>query len=254
MKPVAQHFGPGTLFTKQGIYDESSTALHRIGERIQVGDRVFRYASAGTALLAGVVAQAATLGGAGTALQTTLAVTVAASIGDVNIYVNALTTAQSANVFEDGWASIHDDSAVACFLYLIKSNSALATSGTSSYITLYDGIHIALTTSDQIELLANPYKAVIATPSATTLTGGLIGVPPIAITSGYYFWLQTWGPCAVMPGNATTPDFDEYVTMSDTTAGYVEADSNSANTMTVGMPLHVGTAAESCIINLMLAP
>lgn len=248
--PVGMNFGPGAVIVNQGIYEESSTKKARIGERLQVGDRVFRYASSGEALIAGVFAQMALVGGATTTLQTTRPVAVAAAIGDNRIYTTALTTAQAANLFEDGWVVIHDDSAVACFLYRIKGNSALATSGTSSYLELYDDLHIALTTSDQLEIMTNPFKSVIAVPSATALTGGLAGVPPIAITSAYYFWIQTWGPAAVLPSAAL--DFDEYVGMSDTNAGYVESDAATANTVVVGQAVLSGTASEGSIVNLML--
>jgi hypothetical protein len=49
-------------------------------------------------------------------------------------------------------------------------------------------------------------------------------------------------------------DFDEYVTASDTNAGYVEPDSASANTMIIGQALAVGTAGESCMVNLWISP
>lgn len=252
-RPAAQHMGSGPLLVSgQGIYEESSTQRFILGTRLQVGERVFRYAVTNGAQTAGIIAQAPTLGGATTTLQTTQAVTVAAPIGATDVYVNALTTAQAAELFADGWASIFDASATACFLYLVRKNTALATSGTTSYITLYDELHIALTTSDQVSLITNPYKDVVAVSSATTLTGAPMGVPPVAITDNYYFWLQTWGPCAILPSAAL--DFDEYVTMSDTNAGYVEADAASANTMSIGRVLHIGTASEASIVYLMLAP
>ncbi len=250
--PCAINYGPGAVVVNQGIYEASSTKKARIGERLQVGDRVFRYALAGGALTAGIFAQTPTLGGAVTTLQNSSAVTVAAAAGERRVYVNAVTTAQAADLFIDGWALIFDASATACFLYHIQGNSALATTGVTSYIDLYDDLHVALTTSDQISLLVNPFKSVVTVASATTLTGPLAGVPQIAITDAYYFWLQTWGPCAVLPSAAV--DLDEYVTMSDTNAGYVEADSASANTMVVGQGMHVGTASEGAIINLMLFP
>jgi hypothetical protein len=238
----------------QGIYEQSSTKKAKLGERLQVGDRVFRYAYNGAAALnPGKLVQQAILGGALTTLQTTRPVAVAAAAGDTRIYTTALTTAQVADVFADGWVSIWDASmTLGCYLYRIKGNSVLATSGVDSYLTLYDALHVALTTSDQLEIIANPYKGVIINSSATTLTGPILGVAPIYIDINYYFWLQTFGPCAVVADAAL--DFDEYVSVSDSTVGCVESDSASANTNVLGLALAAGTASESSIMFLMISP
>ena len=249
--PAGLHSGPGALLVAQGIYEESLTAKTRIGERLQVGDRVFRYASAGAALLAGITCQSAILGGALTTLQTSRPVAVAAPIGASRIYTTALTTEQVKDVFADGWVVIHDDSAASCFLMRIKGNSILATSGVASYLELYDPLYVALTTNDQLEIMANPYKNVITIASATTMTGAFVGIAPRAVQSGYYFWLQTNGYAAAVPDAAL--DLDELVMLGDT-AGGVEKDSSTSLLLDIGMPVLIGTAAEGCIINLQLLP
>src|SRR3989304_8148407 len=111
------------LYSGQGIYEESLTAKHSLGTRIVVGDRIFFYASAGEALVGGNFCEAAPYGGATTTLQNTCAVTVAAPVGTNRIYVNALTTAQAANLLADGYAAIWDaTTAGMCYLYRIKGN------------------------------------------------------------------------------------------------------------------------------------
>lgn len=253
-KPSAFNHGPGAITVGQGIYEQSSTSKCRLGTRLQVGDRVFRYALNGAAALkGGVVVQGATTGGATTTLQTTRAVAVAAKAGDRKIYTTALTTTQTAGTFDDGWVSIFDASeTTATYLYRIKTNSQLETSGTASYLELYDPLHVALTTSDQLEIIANPYKGVVVAASATTLTGPILGVPPIGVTASYYFWLQTYGPCSVVSDAAL--DFDEDCFPSDGVAGWVEKDSGTAMLINLGHPLAVGTASESSIIMLTILP
>lgn len=250
-RPMSQDFGPGAVVCGQSIYETSTTKKARIGERLAVGDRVFRYAlnGAGT-ILAGQVAMSPTLGGADTTLQTTRPVAVAAAIGDVRIYTTALTTAQVAGLYEDGLVSIFDASQSSAFLYRIKTNSALATSGVVSYLELYDGVHIALTTSDQLEFITNPFRKVVVRDSASAQTGGLAGVPPIDVTAGLYFWLQTFGPCSVIPYAAL--DFDESVNASKDSAGDVQKYSVGTITNLLGEVMAIGTAAESAIINLHL--
>jgi hypothetical protein len=250
-RPLA---GPGTTgpsypFTKQGVYEESETAKHNIGDRLAVGDRVFFYASAGEALYAGFTAQQALYGGATTTLQTTTAVTVAAAAGKSRIYVNALTTAQSASAFAGGWIAVFDATTTGkSWIFKIKDNSALATSGVTSYVDIYDELPTALTTSDQCEIIANPYKGLIA--GAATATGAVLGISPINVTSGYYFWCQTYGPCSVYPEAAL--DLDEPVVRSDATAGTVCKMASATAGQIIGYPLHIGTAAEASIVFLTL--
>lgn len=249
MKPAGQHFGFPGLFTKQGIYEQSDTAKHKVGEVLNVGDRTFVYSSAGEALYAGDLIGAAAYGGATTTLQTTQAVTVAAAAGATRIYVNALTTAQAAGVFDEGWAAVFDATTTGkCWIFKVKKSSALATSGVTSYIDLYDEIPEALTTSDQVELMANPYKNVVI--HAATPVGAALGVAPINVTSGYYFWLQTYGPAAVYPEAAL--DVNENVVSSDATAGTVCKQTSATVEQIVGYALHIGTAAEASIVFLTI--
>lgn len=250
-RPISQNFGAGAVFVQQGIYETSTTQKHRIGERLQLGNRTFRYASAGAALSAGFVAQQAPFGGATTTLQITCALTVAAAVGDTKIYVNALTTAQTANTFAEGWAAVWDaTTAGVSYLYHIKSNSALATTGTSSYITIYDEVHIALATADQMNLITSPYKGVVVA-EATSATGSALGIAPVAVASGSYFWLQTYGPAAVYTVAAL--DHTDTVCASDDTAASVGKTASNTLHRVIGYPLHVGTAGEAGIIFLTLA-
>jgi hypothetical protein len=247
--PSGFDHGPGALVTSQGIYETSSTQKQRLGAKLAVGDRVFRYAKSGAAILGGLLVQGATVGGATTTLQTTQPLVVAAKAGDSRLYVCALTTAQTADKFADGWVSIYDATLTSSYLFRIKGNSALATTGTTSYLELYDEIPVDLAvTTTQLEFIANPYAAVITLAHATTLTGPVLGGTPVYVASGYYFWLQTYGPWASISSAAL--DFDEYVTMSDSTVGQVKTDNASANTQIIGSALAVGTAAESCILFL----
>lgn len=236
----------------QGIYQESATKNFPLGTRYRAGDgRVFHYALAGaTALIAGNTQEQAPFGGASTEIQATEAVAVAGSVGDTRVYVTAVTTVQTADLFEDGWLAIWDaTTAGMCYLYPIKGNSALAATGTTSYVDLYDPLHIAITTSDQSFLLVNPYKDLVIAAAAGA--GAVVGVAPISVTAAYYFWLATYGPCAVYPEAAL--DVDEDVVRSDAVAGTVCKRASATEGQTIGYALHVGTAAEASIVFLTLA-
>lgn len=92
--------------------------------------------------------------------------------------------------------------------YRIKSNTGAAI-GNPFTVTLYDPIVGALATAtDYVVLHANPYGS-MRSPRQETLDGGILdvneiyhfsylGVPLMAVPLNHYFWMQTWGPCAVM--------------------------------------------------------
>ena len=249
MRPAARHTGPGTLFTKQSIYEQSLTQKHELGDRLCIGDRTFFYASAGEQLYAGNLCEGAIYGGSASTLQTTTDVTVAAVAGAKRIYVNALTTAQAANLYADGWIAVFDATTTGkCWLFKIKGNSALLTSGVTSYVDLYDELPEALTTSDQCEIMTNPYKSVAQLNASQV--GAPIGVAPINVTIAYFFWLQTYGPAAVYPEAAL--DSGEDVVASDAVDGSVCKRASAAESPVVGYAMHIGTAAEASIVFLTI--
>ncbi len=77
----------------------------------------------------------------------------------------------------------------------IKSNSAQTGGGTTT-LEFTDPIPVALTTSDSLECIANPYRNVTA---STSNNYGVVGLPELVYTSGQFGWLQTWGPRWVAP-------------------------------------------------------
>ena len=87
-------------------------------------------------------------------------------------------------------------------VYGIQSNDA--TSGTTTKLYLDRPLAQALTSSDNMELYANPYSVVAQGNSGGTQ--GFIGVPAALLTDLYYGWVKTWGPAFVSPqatvGNA----------------------------------------------------
>lgn len=255
--PAAQHMGPGAfLVAGQGIYEESSTQKFPLGTRVQVGDRTFHYALAGAAIQPGLVACQPALAGCTTTLQTAVPVAVATSVGATRVYVTAVTTAQAANLFQEGYAIINDVSLTpdGVYTYRIKSHTALAITGTASYIDLYDEIPVALSTSDRLALMINMYKSIITAP-VTTAVGAPVGVPPISVTSAYYFWLQTWGPCGIlMDVGATGIGTDLIMTTTPALAGSPIVDTAALVGVRIGYILQIGTDDQGCIAYLQIAP
>lgn len=219
----------------QGIYEESSTKLHRLGDRLEVGDRTFRYAHASEALTAGKLCTIAM----DTDAEDT--VTVAHPAGTTEVTVTAASTITK-NQYEDGYLVV-DEGTDAGSTYHIKENDAITSSSTGT-VTLYDGLVSDWSTSDtDIMLYTNPYSVVQV--SNTDQKEKAAGVPLVDVTSDYYFWLQTRGPAGVLQdeafGNATG---ERVAAIGSGTAGAVEAADATAEAI-VGEVLLDGADTEA---------
>ena len=169
----------------QGLFEISATAKHSVGTlRMTHDGRKFRYAKAGGTIVAGnanVAAQANA-----DHVDETCA---AASVGDTQLTLTVTAgTAIAADNLAGGFLAIADGGPH----YLIDSNTAIDGSGTSITITLAEAIRVALTTSNEFSLFANPWMDVT---ESSTDENFCTGVAPVAVTDNYYFWCQTGG-CA----------------------------------------------------------
>ena len=167
----------------QGIYEESTTAKAPVGTRLEVGDRTFYYAQAGTNLTAGMVACAP----APIAGQAALA-GVATSAGVKEIQVTNTATVAAVNAYAEGTLIIATGDGAGA-VHRIVSNGTMAATADST-VVLYDEIQTALTATSLCHMLKNPYKGVII---GLSTAGMPVVVAPVAVTSGNYFWGQTYG-------------------------------------------------------------
>ena len=227
---------------KQSIFEESATQRHKIGERIALNDRVFRYALNGAAnltvgkLVTGV-----------TSPQVNKSV-LAAAIGDFKVTV--VTSAANAN-FAEGYLLTHDGTGEG-YNYKIVSSSANAATATSTDVVLYDPIQVALVASatSEVTLLYNPWWGTVV---QATMALPVVGVNPIAVTAAYYYWCQTWGPCAVMTEG--TPAVSMRLTGDGTTFGAVTDDAAASFDQIYGYNMTaVGVDGEYTLADLRISP
>jgi len=104
-------------------------------------------------------------------------------------------TVVTADQYKDGELQINDGTGHG-HTYNIDTNSACGSAG-DTVVTLKDSIRVALVASGttQVSLVKNPWADI--TQSATT-TSGSAGVTKMAISDGYYFWLQTGGSVCML--------------------------------------------------------
>ena len=183
--------------TPQAINETSATQNYALGSRRATADgRVFRYACAGAA---GVCP------GYGAFTQVTLPMAYEvlhdnATAGDTTVLVDQ--TGITANQWAGGYIVMGHAAQATTQNRLIVSNTASAASTNHVTVTLDQPLSVSLTTSHGFEVVPNIYSNVQVTTSEYS---GVVGVPAAIATTGQYFWLQTWGPCWIVPGGPGTP-------------------------------------------------
>lgn len=191
----------------QSIYETSTVQLCDLGSRKVVGDRVFRYAQAGggVTIAAGDLVQvspAASANGCLGAVSGYISVTagtVNQSGGKVFLYYFA--TSAAADLFAEGY--LYSQSGTAANMgqmYRIKSHASVADT-TKTSLFLYDPLTLTSNVTDKWSLAFNKYKSVTRATAQTSIAAG---VCPVSVTTGDYFWLQTWGPVNVKAGVGVT--------------------------------------------------
>jgi hypothetical protein len=185
----------------QSIYEQDSTQRTRLGTRIQVGDRVFYYAqlstsanvSAGDVLVANAIAT--------TAMNATIAVDATAA-GKRTVTITAGTNI-AANFFAEGYMCPSSQGLLgAGIMYRIANHASFGSGSATCVLNLYDPIISATMSAGNVVLFPSPYSA--AKVAATGLSDIPVGVAPIPVTTGNYFWMQTWGiaPVKMAAANA----------------------------------------------------
>lgn len=209
---MASQLGGDLQITAGDLTLNTSTQQHKLGERATTGDgRIFRYCKAGgTALVPGKLQQSSA---EDTATQDLACA--AAAIGATTVTTTTTVTV-TANEYAEGFLVVTVTPGQG-YQYKIKSHPA-ATAAVVT-LTLEDPIVVALTTASRVDLVRNPYSAVIVNP--TTATSTPIGVAVAAITASQYGWIQTGGVATILSDGGSTVGTN--VSASNGTAGAVEA-------------------------------
>jgi hypothetical protein len=188
-------------------YTEETVQRYVYGTRSITWDgKVFKYARSLGTLYAGLGA----FNGAGVDVSTLINSNIAVAIvaGDRSVKITVAATEGYAG---DG-AVAEDELAGAYFVVghggtgtgetrTIIGNEAIASGGGTGMIYVDYPFQLAHAVGFS-ELPLNPYRYLIAESEVASV----MGVPNVSVTTGYNFWIQTWGPCWCTPGGAdSTP-------------------------------------------------
>jgi hypothetical protein len=232
---------------KQGIFQQSQFQTEILDTvRVMSDGRMFAYALAGdTALAAGKLTTCAVR----VSNDSNRPLYAAAAVGDPRVFCT-LAGAVTADYYKDGWMSVNDCGAATgegC-VYRVKSHPA----GTTAVcFDLRDPIRVVTTTATEVTFTKNRQSLVVINPVAAALVATPIGVPPIAVTAGYYFWNQVKGPAAVLCGGtlAIGEECGPDVTVAGAVLPLVHA---TGIDVTLGTVMDIAGDTEYATINLSI--
>ena len=182
----------------QGLLEESVSQKYPLGMRYGLEDRVYRYVQADAdRQLRAAYAVSPDVRYAETGVPT-----VEAAAGQKVVALTAVGTV-AINEFTGG--TLSNAGGGYGVNYRIKSNTAAAPAGAFT-VTLWDNIVTALAVGDAITLFHSPWRRVFCMAQRlgdAVVTDykklSFIGVPNRFVQAAYYCWIQTWGPCMVIP-------------------------------------------------------
>ena len=276
-------FNDSVVLSPAEIRRQSTTAACPVGTRGVTGDgRTYFYAKAGEAITQGsllVPQQAITQANNSTINK--LAAEITSTHASIWINTTAgVTEAYGKDVFKGGMLFVknfHSDTDLSGGgqAVRIKGNDALAISDATGFRVYLDDDERfvkSVTSTAKIGLMPNSYMNVYEWDGGATALSP-IGVANRDITTLYYFWAQTWGPCAVQSDANTLGRVVIASTVTDSTAlthqvgqGTIATDSVLSNAQTIwsGKNINtpqigyamttVGTALDFGLVFLTLAP
>jgi hypothetical protein len=180
-----------TIPVNQSIYETDTTQRAPLGAKLIVGDRTFYYAQLGTS--ANVVAGLIVCAPAPTAShQADIFVPAATSAGVTTIAVSS-GAAMVADQYAEGTMIVSSGTGDG-MTYRIKTHPAHSSGALGWGITLYDPIAEPMTATSEVNFIPNIYKGVAV---GSALLDMPVGITPTAVTTGEYFWVQTYGLAGV---------------------------------------------------------
>ena len=227
----------------QSVYKTSSVKLAELGTRKVVGDRVFRYALAGGTLAPWNVVQTPA------ANQDSAALGAAAAAGDKAVTVTA-SAAWTKDLKAEGYLYITTGTAARIGeQYRIKSHAAI-TSAADGTVFLYDSIKSALAVTEYVKVVENIYSKVV---QCTTAAGNTpVGVAGIAVASGEYWWMPTWGVNTII-GSAAATKGDAIIASATGCIDTVDTTSGE-EFQQIGVLLEDATATNASLAFITIAP
>ena len=182
----------------QGLFAESSTPKFDLGTKMEFSEgRTFRYTKAGAAITAGhLVAQDFSAGNIIEFDDATISPVTAGSTV-ITITASALSGVDDANELAGSYLMTVDGDGE-YFSYKIKSHGVESSNAVE--FTLYDPLVTAVVSgTTDLQIIAPAFRQVVLCATSTDASTDTmpVGVSFLALSSGYYGWIQTGGIASV---------------------------------------------------------
>ncbi|KKN04779.1 hypothetical protein LCGC14_1094080 [marine sediment metagenome] len=170
--------------------------------------RAFRHTRAHTAqaMTAGYLYQADDARG-GTSAHAILPAT--AAVGATSVVVQTPAgTAVLANLYDEGFLMVASSVGTGVGIqYKVKTNNSAAAGSSNFTVQLADGetIHVAIDSTATVGLRENMWAAADLMTADTAFTGPILGIPPVAVSAGFYHWIQRSGQALAQNAGTVIP-------------------------------------------------
>jgi len=199
-----------------------ATTTNSVTQEVSLGTRyadqygrVFRYCKAGGS---GLDRGKLVVTSDPVANHTSMNFAVAPAIGDTSVDVTLGGTAATANQYKDGWLNVQDGLGEGR-VYRVEGHAAQATTTGTLKVWLAEPIDtVSAITVANVDLVYNKYQSIVI--AASDQADVPVGIPVAGITTLYYGWVQTWGPCAAWMDEAVAIGQD--LTIGSSVPGSVE--------------------------------
>lgn len=197
--------------TEQDLVTESSSQKYPLGTKLVKYDSVWRYCKSGAAIAAGyrgflkgnyIQCPGKAGNSAGSGFEGAFYAAVTANATSFQI----ADTAATKNLYEGALLAVYDDTENVYDHYRVIGNDASNGTYTICYIA-EPGFKHASTTSVGITVYLSPYSGIRYGDYSYM---SAMGYAKMAISSGYYFWLQTAGLISGITGASTWPGQTAY--------------------------------------------
>jgi hypothetical protein len=181
---------------------QSTTFGPALGQKMILPDgREYVHARANTAAALGIGVPIVQKAVAGTSVN--LAVATDAAIGATTVVLTmpATTLCTIVDQYAGGFLSVNDVTGEG-YTYKIKKSSTAAAASTATFtLEPSDPIKVALANgTSECTIRENTFNYVLDRAAGTGSVGAPAGVPPVAVSAGYYCWLQRRGESTLLAG------------------------------------------------------
>jgi hypothetical protein len=195
---------PNIQFGKYGDEKraQSTTFGPALGQIMVLPDgRQFVHTRANTAAVLAIGTPVVQKAVAGTSVNIAVATDAAIGATTVVLTMPATTLCTIVDQYAGGYLSVNDATGEG-YTYKIKNSSTAAAASTATFtLEPTDGIKVALANgTSEVTIRENTFNYVLGRAAGTASVGAPAGVPVVAVSAGFYCWLQRKGEATLLAG------------------------------------------------------